>query len=380
VGNDPSISDVIKMVHPKGKTPEQQALFGYLIDRDVDVDKLPKVVRQYEAFKGGDSTEVPGVEFRLLDSLGLSTNQWADVAKSMRFHALRMNLNTLLRHGVLKDKAMVKYVADKLRDEEAIRKARVMPYQLMTAYLTVAPDNGLPNRGWYSHDSGPTQPDMPVEITLALQDALEIACENVPKFDGHVVLAPDVSGSMHSPITGAQGRRPASRTLCVHVAALVCAAVARVNPGAEILPFADKLYRANLNPRDSIMTNAAKLASFPAGGTNCSLPLADLNRRKAKADVVWYVSDYESWIDRGYGHRTGLATEWEKFSRRNKGATLLLNDLTPHSNAQAKESGNTYQIGGFSDAVFKFSKIIAESKNNSAHWVDIVEGISLESN
>ena len=167
VGNDPSIADVIKMVHPKGKTPEQEALFGYLIGREVDKTKLPKIVQDYEAFKVDSSLEVPGVEFRLLDSLGLSTNQWKDVAKSMGWHALRMNLNTLSRHGVLKDKAMVKYVADRLRDEEVIRKARVMPYQLMTAYLAVAQDNGIArNTYWGSFDSGPTQ-EMPVEITLA---------------------------------------------------------------------------------------------------------------------------------------------------------------------------------------------------------------------
>jgi 60 kDa SS-A/Ro ribonucleoprotein len=164
------------------------------------------------------------------------------------------------------------------------------------------------------------------------------------------------------------------------VAALICAAVARQNPDAEILPFASQLHRAKLNPRDSIMTNAAKLASYPSGGTDCSLPLADLNRRKAKADVVWYVSDYESWIDRQYGNRTGMASEWDTFKRRNKGATLILNDLTPHGNAQVKEGAGIYQVGGFSDAVFKFANVISESKNNSAHWVDIIEGISLESN
>ena len=34
VGQDPSLADVVKMVHPKPATPSREALYGYLIGRE----------------------------------------------------------------------------------------------------------------------------------------------------------------------------------------------------------------------------------------------------------------------------------------------------------------------------------------------------------
>ena len=57
----------------------------------------------------------------------------------------------------------------------------------------------------------------------ALQDAMEIAIENVPEIDGKVYVFPDVSGSMHSPVTGYR-KGATSAVRCIDVAALVAAA------------------------------------------------------------------------------------------------------------------------------------------------------------
>jgi len=373
VGNDPSMADVIKMVHPKPTTEEQAALFGYICDREYDEAKLPAVVRQYVQFKRGDEgIEVPRVEFRMLDSLGLSTSQWADVAQGMGWHAIRMNLNTLNRHGVLKDSKMVKYVCERLVDEDAIRKARVFPYQLLTAYRNV-------------------NSDLPMPIQLALQDALELSVENVPTIEGKVVVAPDVSGSMSSAVTGYGGGRHTSKTTCIDVAALVAAAILRKNPDADIIPFAHVLYPSlKLNPRDSIVTNAEKLIRCGGGGTACSLPLVELNKRRQKADVVLYVSDNQSWLDSGgWGYRGSMwdapqasasASEWDKFKAHNKGAKLILNDVQPYTNTQVKERKDVYNVGGFSDSVFKFLDVVTKSKGEASHWTDIINKIAIEAN
>jgi len=372
VGNDPSMADVIKMVHPKPTTPEQAAFFGYLLGRDYVSENLPEVVRKYEAFKADKTAEVPRVEFRMLDSLGLSTTQWADVAQGMGWHAIRMNLNTLNRHGVFKDPKMVKYVCDRLVDGEAIRKSRVFPYQLLTAYRNV-------------------NDDLPMKIRLALQDALEIAVDNVPVIDGRVVVAPDVSGSMGSSVTGYQGNGRMSKTSCIDVAALVAAAILRKNPDAEILPFAHTLYpNLKLNPRDSVVTNSEKLIRCGGGGTSCSLPLAELNKRRQKADLVIYVSDNQSWLDSGgWGYRgsmwddnraTASQDQWAVFKKHNPGAKLILNDVQPYTNTQAKESKDVYNVGGFSDSVFKFIAVVAKTKGETAHWTDLINKVSLEAN
>jgi 60 kDa SS-A/Ro ribonucleoprotein len=44
--------------------------------------------------------------------------------------------------------------------------------------------------------------DIPLPVVNALQDAMEVATRNVPELKGKVFVLPDVSGSMHSAVTG----------------------------------------------------------------------------------------------------------------------------------------------------------------------------------
>ena len=45
VGNDPSLADIVKMVHPKPTSASRQALYGYLIGREYDPAALPEIAR-----------------------------------------------------------------------------------------------------------------------------------------------------------------------------------------------------------------------------------------------------------------------------------------------------------------------------------------------
>jgi hypothetical protein len=93
--------------------------------------------------------------------------------------------------------------------------------------------------------------------------------------------------------------------MCRDTAALITAALLRRNTRTEVIPFSDDVVRVDLNRRDSVMTNAQKLASLPSGGTNCSAPLRWLNRKKSRADLVILVSDNQSWVDSSaVEHRT----------------------------------------------------------------------------
>jgi 60 kDa SS-A/Ro ribonucleoprotein len=125
-------------------------------------------------------------------------------------------------------------------------------------------------------------------VRNALQDAMELAVVNVMSIAGEVVVCPDVSGSMKSPVTGYRSGSTTS-VRCIDVAALVAASVLRKNRGATVLPFEQSVVPVDLNSRDSVMTNAGILASVGGGGTNCSAPVRLLNERKAKADLVIFV-------------------------------------------------------------------------------------------
>jgi 60 kDa SS-A/Ro ribonucleoprotein len=365
IGNDPSLADVLRMVHPKPATAERAALYGYLIGREHDVQALPELVRKYEKFKRNTNVgkvAIPDVPFQFLTALPLTEKDWRQIARTASWQTTRMNLNTFERHGVFKDPEVTSLVAARLRNPRLIEKARVFPYQLMTAYVN-------------------TVSDVPGQVRDALQDAMELSLKNVPRVAGKVYVLPDVSGSMHSPLTGVR-RGATSVVRRIDVAALVAAAILRQNPEAEILPFEAKTVNIRLNPRDSVMTNAQKLASLPCGGTNCSAPLVTLNERRAAGDLVVYVSDNESWIDSPQhgsygGGRTATMNAWAAFKARNPQARMVCIDLQPSETVQAKERNDIVNVGGFSDQVFDLLAHVASGQHGADHWVGVIESMKL---
>jgi 60 kDa SS-A/Ro ribonucleoprotein len=361
VGQSPSFADVLKMVHPKPKDAEKEALYGWFIGREIDADKLPEIVRQFESFKAGDSAEVPDVPFQMLTALPLSVKDWASIARHAPWQMTRMNLNTFQRQGVFAMPEIVELVANRLRDRESVRRARVFPYQLLSAY-TAASNNR----------------EMPRAVTEALQDAMEIATENVPAIDGKIYVFPDISGSMHSSVTGYR-KGATSAVRCIDVAALVAAAILRKNPEAEVIPFSDAVVEAQLNPRDSVMTNAQKLAALPSGGTNCSAPLKQLNRRRATGDLIIYVSDNESWMDskRSWNSGTETMKQWNEFAARNPQAKLVCIDIQPYAHTQAQERADILNVGGFSDQVFSLVSEFANGSMSPEHWVGVIEKVEI---
>lgn len=362
VGNDPSFADIIKMVHPRPVTATREAMFGWFIGRDHNADALPGVIRQFEQYKAGALSELPDVPFQMLTALELGTPEWTAIARHAPWQMTRMNLNTFARHGVFDQPGLPALIANRLRDAKAIAKARVLPYQLLAAFTM-------------------TDEKIPGVIREALQDAMEIAISNVPEIAGKVYVFPDISGSMHSPATGYR-KGATSKVRCIDIAALVAAAVLRRNPNAEVIPFESDVVKVKLNPRDSVMTNAEKLAKLPCGGTNCSAPLRELNRRKAAGDLVIYVSDNESWIDSPRygtfgGGRTETMNQWAQFKARNPPARMVCLDIQPNATTQATERADILNIGGFSDQVFDVITEFAAGRLNAAHWVGVIEAVSI---
>lgn len=353
VGNAPSLADVVKMVHPKPAEAWREALFAWLIGKAYNANALPPIVKAFEAYKQDRTQPIPDVPFQMLTALELSDAAWAQIARQSGWQMVRMNLNTFARHGVYQLPGMTEAIAQKLRDANAIAKAKVFPYQLLSAYKAATED-------------------VPLAIREALQDALEIALSNVPQIEGKVVVCPDVSGSMSSAVTGYRGSAT-SAVRCIDVAALVAAALLRKNEGTSVLPFENDVVRCELNPRDTVMTNAQKLAAIGGGGTNCSAPLARLNQQKAQADLVVFVSDNESWIDATRRGATATMREWEVFKRRNPNAKLVCINVTPYGTAQAAERADVLNIGGFSDEVFKIVAAFSAGQLNAAHWVGEIE-------
>ena len=112
--------------------------------------------------------------------------------------------------------------------------------------------------------------------------------------------------------------------------------------------------KVKLNPRDSVMTNAGRLASVGGGGTDCSAPLAQLN--KAKSARATWSSSFRT-TSRGWtlvaDVERGRCASGKVFKSRNPSARLVCVDIQPYGTTQAHEREDILNIGGFSDQIFK---------------------------
>jgi 60 kDa SS-A/Ro ribonucleoprotein len=370
VGQNPSLRQVLKLVHPKPKTASRRALYAYirgfepagegkpLVEKDgkertiyrYNPADLPPFVRQLDAFRKGETTVVPNVDYRFLEGLELPEAQrkalWAAIAKRGRFMQTFKNLNNYLERGLLDLPDVKAFVVAKLKDKDEVRGSRVLPYQLLAAWLH-------------------TDAKLPFEVREALQDAMEIATENVPAFADDVLVLLDVSDSMNkAPVTG--HRKDAStKIMCNQAAALIASAILRRNRSARVLPFDTAVRPIMLNPRDSVLTNTQKL-TIRGGGTSCSEALAYANREGLKAKLVVYLSDNESWADATpYGKGTAVMEQFRKFQARNAGAKMVCLDLQTNTTTQAVGE-DVLNIGGFSDQIWKVIAEFASGRKSGA--------------
>ncbi|MCC6220952.1 MAG: RNA-binding protein [Deltaproteobacteria bacterium] len=357
IGDTPSLADIVKMVHPKPANSKREAFYGYLLGKSFRAELLPPIVGDFETYKKKPTGALPAVPFQLLTSLELGPRQWKDIARRASWQMTRMNLNTFARHGVFADKKLAQLVAKRLRDQGKIKQARAFPYQLLVTFRALGSD-------------------MPRPICEALQDAMEIAVSNVPAFSGQVVVCPDVSGSMSSPLTGYR-RGATTAVRAIDVAALMAAAVMRKNPSAIVLPFEETVVPFKLNSRDSVMTNADKLATIGGGGTNCSAPLAWLNAKNIRADFVILVSDNQSWIDARREGATQTMREWQKFKLCNPQAKLACIDIQPYATAQCYNGNDIFNVGGFSDQVFEVLERFVANTLSPGHFVGLIENVEI---
>ena len=386
-GNDPTLADIVKMVHPKGDK-EHMAFYAWLLGKDVSKRtngqfvktrdgwrKLPDLVGDFEAFKSSLNAgprarrATPNVPFQLLTGLSLDDNHWKGIAKDGRWMFTRMNLNTFLRHGVFKDKALTKLIVDRLRNKEEVRKARQFPFQMLSAYLHA--DDGVP-----------------APVKNSLQDAMDHALINVPVLEGETVVFVDISGSMESPVTGRQGygsKQKSSKVTCLQAAACFGAALLRVNPdNTQVVGVNDKVQNNSLNPRDSVMTNAEKLGRQGWGGTGLGAGMDWLEKTGQTPDNVIYISDTESWKDsRGQStHVTWYSSGpkpstvqagFERLRRKNKNAKLVNIDIQASTSCQAATGTNVLNIAGFSDQVFLLVDAFIKGDLNGDHLVKRIE-------
>lgn len=375
IGNDPTLRDILRMARPTPVDASRSAMFAWAANKTYKFDELPAELQNLLNYRTAVTEDeqiklLEGSRYRwdLLADQARGPEVWKSIAQNMGHQALRMNLNTLQRHGVLNDKNMVNYVADKVGNPDEVRKARQFPYQYFSAYMNA-------------------ESDIPSVIRNALNSAAETACGNIPELPGPIVIGVDVSGSMSSSITGSRGYGATSKMRVVDAAAVYAAALLRRNPDSLVVPFDDRAHTARFDPSDAILSIAKRLAAYGGGGTDCHLPIGVANQHpyKAYAGVV-ILSDNASWVTPRVYHWSGnvvtkTVDEFDKFVQNQKklgvykSPKLLNINLQPYGSAQTPERKDIINLGGLGDQVFNL--ISAFLNDDANRFVQSIEATDL---
>jgi 60 kDa SS-A/Ro ribonucleoprotein len=271
-----------------------------------------------------------------------------------------MNLNTLERKGVWGVEGMADIVAEKLRDRDSITRTRIYPYQIMTTFKNVGQNT-------------------PPVVRSALEEAMEVALENVPILPGAGYVLIDISGSMKSPLTG---NKPGatSKVNCCDVASLMTSSIIRKNPLAKVIGFNGHAHPLELKTCAKVMENAQFLINKVSGGTACHEPLRLLNDTKATGDWLVMISDNQSHssLQTNDLRETEGAAHWRIYKLRNPEAKMACVDIQPYSTTQIKSGKDVLNVGGWSDAIFDVLNSFFSGHIDSPNiWVKEIESISL---
>lgn len=303
--------DVVNLVHPVPTVRNSEALNalikGELKSSDTWESKLSKAGQMAESEE---------------DLSQLKADAWNDLISSRKigYFALLRNL----RNIITQSPQSIKVACEMLCDERLIKNSRVLPFRFSTAFEEISKlDSSKDVR----------------EVLIAIDKALEISVQNVPKFDGETLVVMDVSGSM-------QGKAS-------EIASLFGAVLAKAN-NCDVMTFATNASYKSYNPNDSVMTirNSFK---YSGGGTNFKSIFQIANK---KYDNILILSDLQGWI--GY---TSPTKEFNDYKKRFSCKPHVYSwDLAGYGTLQLPES-QVYCLAGFSDKVFDVIELLKSDKN-----------------
>lgn len=311
--HDVSLYDVANFAHPAHSDILEKLVNGTL--------KTPKTWEAKLSAAGKKGEEKDAAKKQAWGEL-LKTNK-------LGYFALLRNLRNIIEQAP----EHLNLALDLLVDEQAIKKSLVLPFRFITAYDEIEKLSGKDARS----------------VLVALSEAVDIACQNAPRWDGNTLVALDVSGSM-------QGRT-------ADIAGLFAAILIKSN-NADLLQFSDGASYKSVNPSDSV-TTIAKQIRYSGGGTNFHSIFETAN---VAYDRIFILSDMQGWVN--YHAPTSSFESYKKRYSCNPKVYSL--DLAGYGDMQFPQQ-NVYAIAGFSDKIFDVMKLLEEDRQALINKIKAIE-------
>lgn len=182
--------------------------------------------------------------------------------------------------NILKTEAKSKTVdalCDLLSDADAIRKGKIMPYQMDLAHeVTISEFSNADSR----------------KVAQALLKGFESAVPNLAEIlPGRTLVMVDFSGSMSTPMTDGSRSGKRYRSTCMDKAALIAATIAK-GTNADVIRFGSSAEYVNWNANADVFTIAQDMKKN-MGGTSLSEAWRTAQTSGRKYDRVFILSDNE---------------------------------------------------------------------------------------
>ena len=352
------IADAIRLARPKG----EDSIYAYILAAYPDVkgnteEKVARAYREYpdlaaqRDFIAAMERDDRAAAAALLRDKNLDVNAltdwygkfdktlWAAVAAKSPVMRFVKYLAKFVREGVLDQKTLRAKV-----NVETLRKAKVFPFRLYTAYLALRGELG---------SSGKWILDYLADVMNDYAAAFDWAGFAGSKW----VIAPDVSGSMCAPIGGSSVLTYAS------VSAMFVGFFIKGIPGALVIPWDTKVQPYDVPRADSVMTHINAITRMAGGGTHMETAVKHMLHCGIEADYSVFLTDTEE-----YGK--GWLVAWREYHARYPKAVafVLRGDSYMTSPIPENEARrlNVYQVFGWNDSVIDYMKFVIQGRATQA--------------
>ena len=263
---------------------------------------------------------------------------WAAVAAKSPVMRFIKYLAMFLREGVVTEDVVKAKV-----NVQTLKKAKVFPFRLYTAYMAVAREIAAEDK-WV------------VDYLADVMNDYAIAYDWSAFADKEWMIAPDVSGSMSYRIGNS------SILTYAAVSAMFVGFFVKGLKRVKVLPWDTEVHSYPVPAADSVMTHIAAITDMVGGGTFMETAVKHMVAKNIKTDYAVFLTDTEE-----YG--TGWLASWKTYHKRFPEAVafVLRGDsymTSPIPEDEAKKL-NVYQIFGWNDSVIDYMKFVLERRNST---------------
>ncbi len=305
------LKDILFIVHPTPRNQEQYDMWKRLIE---------------------DNLATPLTWETELSIKGNTKEVWENLInkKAVGYMAALRNLRNIINSGANNLDQILNY----LQNPEAIRKSKQLPFRYFSAYREIEGVHNVKSSG----------------VLDAIENALDISTENVPRFSGNTLIVADTSGSMNSSLS------ERSKVTYNDVGTLLMSIANKFCDNVITSVFAENFKVVNVSKRNGIIGNMKTFQSTNVGySTNLHLAFNWMLNQSEKFDRVIVFSDMQA-----YNHDIMVQSYIDKYrSKLNPELWVHSIDLAGYGSTQFIGK-NTNLMGGWSDKTLEFIHLAEE--------------------